>query len=272
MGEVECMRCGKFFRYKCHLARHHERKTLCAKKVPTGRRNECACRHCGLIFSSRQGAYRHEQKNCPAKAEQETEVLQEMADLRLELADLRNMLSKKSAAGGSVVVHNKIGCTIDASTTNVINVNVFGNEDLKHIGPSEIKALLDGVLMLTTDPERGAIQALTEATMMICSDPKRPINLTCYVPNKKHNAVRVRDADGGWVLRPFMSVKTPLIARAAGLLFDNQPFEDAAKYGDIMKALRAEEQKKSATDSDKCVRGILERNKELVTQAFGHVP
>ena len=53
------------------------------------------------------------------------------------------------------------------------------------------------------------------------------------------------------------------------MLFDKQPFEDAAQYGDLMKALRDNEE---ALTQGKAISAVLIRNKALLEAALGALP
>ena len=158
--------------------------------------------------------------------------------------------------------------TINNGVMQQITINVFGQEDTKHIGRQTIKDLLDNVLSGTQDPAQGAIAALLKTAMLIYSDADHPENLTCYLPNNKKDDVLVHGA-AGWEVQPYTVVLPPMATRSVDTLFDNQPFVDADKYGDLMKALAENEQ---AYKEGKEMRTILVRNKDLLKQVLGALP
>ena len=158
--------------------------------------------------------------------------------------------------------------TINNGVMQQITINVFGQENTKHIGRQTIKDLLDNVLKGTQDPAQGAIAALLKAAMLIYSDADHPENLTCYLPNNKKDDVLVHGA-AGWEVQPYTVVLPPMATRSVDTLFDNQPFVDADKYGDLMKALAENER---AYKEGKEMRTILVRNKDLLKQVLGSLP
>jgi hypothetical protein len=158
---------------------------------------------------------------------------------------------------------------VNAPLVQTIVINSFGREDTAHIGPSQIKALLDDVLKTTTDPRQGACQALQRAAIMLYSDPEYPANLTCYTPNKKEGGVRVKNESGVWELRPYAAVNPPLVTKTTSLLFANQPFDNADRYTNIMKALRDDEK---IYVKGKEMQEVFVRNKEILRAVYGGLP
>lgn len=149
-----------------------------------------------------------------------------------------------------------------------ININVFGSESIAHIDRPTIKALLDDVLKDAPDPAQGAIAAFLGAAMLIYSDPAHPENLTCYLPNNKNNDVLVH-GKAGWAVQPYTVVLPPMAMKSLDALFVNQPFENADRYGDLMKALGDNER---AYREGKEMRTVLVRNKGLLQKALGALP
>jgi len=136
--------------------------------------------------------------------------------------------------------------------TNVVNVvgdvriNVFGGEQMSHLGADRARAVL-------------------EAAMLIYSDPDHPENITCYIPNQKQDQALVHISRGGgapqWEVQPCPLVLSPMATTAMDLLFSKQPFEDHDRYGRLMQELRAAEP--YLANGEK-LRPILIRNKSLL--------
>jgi hypothetical protein len=230
---------------------------------------------CNRTFTTQSALSRHTKHRCKA-GQAPAAPVKSQADLAREIEEMRETVAELRAtcAGGSVQnIINNSQQVISLPTTNVY-INIFGREDIGHIGPPQIQELLDHVLETTNDPSDGAMKAVTRAAMMICGDPAHPANLTCYVPNRRAaDAVRVKSASGDWVTRSLADVNVPLVQRAASLLFTNQPFENAGKYGDLLKALRDHENNQTVVEkTKKDIRNVLLRNKDLVKQAFGAAP
>ena len=150
----------------------------------------------------------------------------------------------------------------------VAQINLFGREDLTHIDRPKIRQILDDVLSSTSDPSAGAVTAFLRAAMLIYSDPHHPENITCYLPNNKKDDVLVH-GEAGWEVQPYTVVLPPMAMRSVDALFDNQPFEDCEKYGELMQALRTNEEAYKAGEKMKTV---LVRNKALLERALGSLP
>ena len=144
-----------------------------------------------------------------------------------------------------------------------VHINVFGEEATSHIGRGKVKAMLDTILGRMKDPSQAALQALLETALMIYSDPDRPENITCYLPARSGSEALVHVGGSGgesWAVRPVHLVLTPMVQRCLDTIVHNQPFDDAKRYGDLMKALVANEQ--SYNEGGK-LKAVLVRNKEL---------
>ena len=152
-----------------------------------------------------------------------------------------------------------------------VSINVFGQEKHPHIDKRAIKCLMDTTLTEVggvVDSRSSALAVLLKTATLIYSDPEHPENLTCYLPNKKHEDVLVHGA-GGWEIQPLKMVLPPMATRGLDVLFENQPFEDAEKYGDLMVALRDNEE---AFKNNKEMRTILVRNRALLERVLGSLP
>jgi hypothetical protein len=276
MNAVQCGVCGKGFKYPCHLKRHKERKKTCKPNVVAKERQTTpnTCHTCGKTFKGRQGLHQHKLRCKNQEAEDvdvegitglETKVEKMIA----ELSKLCIAIGRPVAPPQTVTNQQIIAGHLHTAPVYNLHINVFGREDTSHIGPSKIQALLDDVLETTDDPASGAQQALVKATMLICSDAEHMANVTCYVPNKKEDNVRVKTESGRWELHPSSTIVPPLITMATNLLFQNQPFTNASKYGDLLKALRDGGPNSS---DQRGVLSVLVRNKDLIIQELGALP
>jgi hypothetical protein len=293
MGDRTCPRCGKVFRYPCHMRSHlANRKTPCTTIVDIDQlpaddqKKQFSCKFCYRRFSSEQSMWRHVREFCKVMGSAEgmdklyEHTLKQQLDAERQRGDrlearldqlMCTVLSQQAPPGGTVqqqvaqsIVNEGNACKNVIS----ISVNAFGRESTNHIGQPEIKALLDDVLRATPDPAQAAITAFLKTAMLIYSDPARPENLTCYLPNSKTDNVLVH-GDAGWEVKPYTVVMPPMAKRSVDTLFDNQPFVDADKYGDLMVAVRENEQ---AYKEGKQMRTVLVRNKDLLQKALGALP
>ena len=193
-----------------------------------------------------------------------------MAALTLQVQALLAAKTQDAAPAQAAVptVVNNTQVTTIVNAPVQITINVFGGEKIAHIGQPQVRALLDAILQSSQSPLDAATQALIRAATLIYSDPDHPENLTCYIPNKKRDEVMVHGSTG-WEIQSGKVVLPPMATRSCDMLFNKQPFEDAARYGDLMKALRDNEE---ALTQGKAISAVLIRNKALLEAALGALP
>ena len=274
----QCDKCGKSFAYPCRLRDHLRRKTPCTAVVEShelsleDQAKDHACRFCGHRFASPQGVSQHLKKFCKIAGSAEgmeklynhtlkKQLLQQQAQIdaltsqvqALTLPDAPPMVAQQAAT----IINGPVTATV----TNHVTINMFGGEKIDHIERCNVRELLDKTLATGQSPLDSALQALIRAAALIYSDPSHPENLTCYIPNKKNDEVMIH-GDAGWEVQPCQVVLPPMAMRSCNLLFNKQPFEDAEPYGDLMIALRDNEE---AFKKGKQMRTILVRNKDLIS-------
>lgn len=297
MADRTCDECGKTFGAPYLLKRHRRRKTPCSPivdrdQLPLEERSKpFACRFCNRRFSQTSNLYSHMKHNCQIagsetgmqllyehtlKKQLEQQIQKnEAQEARLRLLEERlSRVSMAQPAGGRrppplANSHLSIGTINQANTfNNTININFFGGEDTSHVTPQNIRALLDGITQSHKSSMQAALSALLETATMIYSDPSHPENLTCYLPNKTKDDVMVH-REAGWEIQPYSLVLPPMVSKSIETLFANQPFENAERYGDLMIALRDNEE---AFQKGKQMRTILVRSKSLLERALGALP
>ena len=110
---MECVRCEKEFKTKQDLNRHLNRKIKCD--------NIISCEDCKKIFKTKQLLKQHKNNKKSCK-EELLEAKIEILELKLELANLK-----------STIINNNT-TNINSNNTTINNtINIFGNEDLRHI-------------------------------------------------------------------------------------------------------------------------------------------
>ena len=299
MSDRTCLKCGKAFKAPCHLKRHMQRKTPCAPIVDhhelsaTEQAKPFPCRFCGHRFASQPSLGQHMRKNCrivgsaegmeklyehtlqrqlDEERKRRIEQSTETAELKGQVAELTALLKRQLAIVGPHVaqtagtINNAPSYSVTAN--NNITINLFGGEQIQHIGTREVRAVLDKTLLSKQSPLDAALQALVRTATLIYSDLEHPENLTCYIPNKKTDDVMVH-GDAGWEIQSCQLILPPMATRGYDILFDKQPFEDSARYGDLMKALRDNEE---AFSQGRQMRTVLVRNKDLLEKALGTLP
>lgn len=281
MADRTCKTCNKQFQSPSHLRRHEGRKTPCAQIITpdihqvVDAQKPHACKFCGRRYTQSSGLSRHTKGRCKIAGTREgMQALYEHTLVR-HLADSAAL---KSAEDRITALETQLehlhhapalppSYTLIGTQNNNITINTFGRENCEHISRSTIKTMLDDVMCKLKNPAEGAAVALVEAAMMIYSDRTHPENTTCYLPNAKQDKAMVHEATG-WGIRPYGIVAPSMAQRVCDLLFDLQPFTDADKYGELMRALRDNE---DAYKSGKELRDVLIRNKSIITAAHAEM-
>jgi hypothetical protein len=238
------------------------------------------------------------QKKATDQAEAPKAVPRSTKDLEAELSELKEMMRQILAnqTAGTTTLHHPAETTVTAALTggvaiqgdnntinqihNNIQINVFGQERVDHIGARQIYELLLNARN-ATEP---AVQALLETALVIFSDPEHPENLTCYLPNKKTQDALIHGKTG-WQIQPVELVLDPMMKRSFDVIFQKQPFggeeglpenPDIKGCGEVLKQLmRLEEdahQSKRASGPNGPLRSVLVRNKDELSRALGGAP
>lgn len=297
MSDRTCPKCGKVFDFPSRLNKHLTRKTPCAPAARLARKHVCPV--CAREFAAAKTLYRHQRSPClpdsppvlpvnvltlsgdvagsaageggDVRGVAQTIKEEIMAELVSQIARSLPLAAAPPAPALSQVnshsiVQNHIGAV--HNTVN-ITVNLFGSEDTSHITADDVRKLLDETLSEPGEAADQAIRALVRTAMLVYSDPDHPENLTCYIPNKRESSSAMVHGEKGWALQPCQIVYPRMAYTAVDLLFKNQPFENAVRYGDVMKALRANEQ---AYTAGRELHPIVVRNKDLLERALGALP
>lgn len=277
----KCARCEKEFQSPSHLRRHEQRKTPCAliiesHELPQDLQEKMfGCKFCGRRYASQPGLSRH-LKTCRIAGTDEgmqllyTHTLKKRAEAAEARATEAEAVAARCLASLSSDINVVIGNQTNIAQQNItVTINAFNNEAIMHIGPAQIKEVLDRAL--TDQPEnsvQAAMNAMMRAAMLIYSDPEHPENLTCFLPNKKKDEAMVYVDRGGkkrWEIQSCNMVIPPMATKTLSTLFTYQPFENADHYGELMLALANNEK---AYKDGREMRTILVRNKQLLEQVL----
>jgi len=301
MADRTCNLCGKEFTKPFWLRKHFERKTSCAliiskedlpqEVLDDPDLEQKLCRFCGRVFSNYTSMRRHVRGSCniaPNKkngnsgmeilyehtARRQQAQIDEIREQNIEMLGMvRELVSRTgpvSQIGGDVVAiqipgnANKVAVV---NTKKVVNINVFGNEDMSHATSERIKAILDEAL-LAPGLAKAAQIAILKTAMLVFSDPEYPENHTCYLPNAKSNNVMVH-SQNGWEIKPASLVLQPMAQKSVDCLFDKQPYTGADIYGPLLKEIADNEVKYTSGAS---LRPILVRNKSLLSTSLRVLP
>ena len=304
-----CPSCRKEFRAPSYLRAHQSRKTPCAPILETDDLStevlndpyldQKKCRFCGRVFSSYTAMRRHVRQSCKIAPNEKNgdegmEKLYEHTISRMraqqdQIASLEALVQRQSemmktlmpappaeparVAGGEVAIlaHDSQVAVDNRHTT--VNINVFGREEVSHVDPDRIRAILTDSLAVAALPA-AAQRAILQTAMLVYSDPDHPENLTCFLPNKKTDdaLVHMSRADGttGWEVQPVLLVLPAMATRSVDTLFDKQPFEDADAFEPLMVELRDKEAQYTKGGGD--LRPVLVRNKDLLSRALKELP
>jgi len=207
-----------------------------------------------------------------SQAKQIEQLQEQMSNMRTFMTAQAGTTSSQPVVTTNVTLGNTNAVIAQQTTYNApvshhhtYNINVFGSEQLPHIDRQVVKAIMDTAMGASQSPTNAAH---CETPGHVYSDPDHPENLTCYLPNKKHDTVMVH-GESGWEVQPMQLVVPPMATKCCDVLFMNQPFEHAERYGDLMTALRYNE---NAFKDNREMRTVLVRNKILLEQALGTLP
>lgn len=274
MADRTCQRCCKVFPYPSRLAKHLNNKYPCKEAASANALVSAppihGCPRCGKQFTSVQSVYRHRREVCdlsssPPEINLATVKREIVEELRAELRS--HMMRDGLHIVQNGTVQNNIG-VVQHNTINV-TMHLFGHEDTSHITKDTVKRVLDESLSDSDTAVEQALGALVRAAMLVYSDPAHPENITCYIPNKKQDSrAMVRDRTG-WSLWPCRVVYPRMATTVVDLLFQKQPFEDAERYGELMRALRDSE---TAYSNGHRLAPIVVSNKELLRRVLGTLP
>lgn len=277
-----CEKCGKTFAKRAWLDRHRARKTPCdsilePENLPEAVRNDPQlekkkCRFCGRVFSSYDVMRRHVRNFCRIAPNQrngeEGVIILYEHTLRKQQAQIDQLMTLvRQSPPAEVSIQAADHAQVAVDNRKFVTINVFGQEDLSHLTPAKIKAILDEALK-KPNLHAAILDALLRAGLLIYSDSGRPENATCLLLNKKTDTALVHSADG-WAVQPAKILLGPMATKSADIIFDLQPFEDPVPYGPILSELRDRESEYTA-EAD--MRAILIRNKDLARQIHGAVP
>jgi hypothetical protein len=255
------------------------------------------CRFCGRVFTSYTSMRRHVRNSCKIapnmkngdagmgllyqhtidRQQQQIEALAtQNAAMAVRQDEMMNMVLQLVGQKGSTQVvgevavqipgdHNHVAVAVDNSKN--ITINVFGQEGVDHATMERIKAILDKSLEIATLPE-AARAAVLQTAQLIYSDPAHPENFTCFLPNKKTNDALVHGVSG-WEVQPVSLILPPMTKKSVDTLFDQQPYDNAEAYGDLMKELAMAEAKHADIGD---MRPLLVRNKAALAAVLGVAP
>lgn len=298
MSDRTCEKCGAVFAAPCRLRRHMQRKTPCAPIAKTHdlpvaeQKRPMVCKFCNHRFTSRQGLSYHMRHTCKIAGSESgmqklyEHTLQEMKKMQRRIDKLEadalavaQMSDVTPASRGGVAAVHNLTTAEGGLTQNILHadhvhnhnnltINIFGSEDVSYLGQSEIRAILDKALRLSPkDPMKAAKHALTEIGYSVYSNPEHPENITCYVPNKKHEHVLVHTG-ARWELRSSSEVTPEMYARSMNIMFVKQPFEDSDRYAPLMLEARdREHDPKFAGELHRGYRALLVENKSKLRKA-----
>jgi hypothetical protein len=308
-ADRRCIRCCAIFTKPFYLRRHLARKTSCAPILEEADLSEEVledpdlakkrCRFCGRVYSSYTSMRRHVRTSCRIAPNEKNgdagmEVLYEhtvrrqearIAALEAQNAEMLALMKQLAAPGGGasgVLGPGPSTATIQAGEVGIVAtdhavvavdnskkivINVFGQEGLGHVTAERIRSILDEALRAAALPAAAAAAVLKTA-MAVFSDSEYPENLTCFLPNKKTNDALVH-AEGGWDVQPTQLVLALMAQTSTDVLFEKQPYENAAAYAALMKKL-AENEARYAAGAE--LRPLLVRNKALLARALEALP
>ena len=180
-------------------------------KKPQKTPNEPICIYCSRTYSKMCHLRRHE-KTCKKKHEMLSEN-EEIYEMKKQIEELQNFKIQTQNNTTNNTTNNN--CNNNITNNNTININNYGNENLKHLRGRDFAKLLDGIY--------SAVPKLIEK---IHFDPKHPENQNIKYTNQKSPYLKIMK-DDKW---QFVNKKHELLE-----LIDNKCFMLKEKYYAILE-------------------------------------
>ncbi len=142
------------------------------------------CKYCNKIFTRSTGLKKH-LNICKIKKENDILIIKQnekIIKMEEKINSLENQINDKNIINnkGTINNNNSNNNITNNTTNNTININNYGNEDLKHLRNKDFAKLLDGIY--------NAVPKLIEK---IHFDPKHPENQNIKYTNKRSPYLKV---------------------------------------------------------------------------------
>ena len=243
MVEYLCHRCGYNTNRKCNIIHHLNRKKMCkpilgdisiedikkhynleiknmnpneSKMNPNERNKEYVCSHCDNYYSTNSNMRKH-LKICKIKIENDKKDLAKDNEIK----ELKEMVEKLIVnSGGNTITNNNTNNNSNNNTNsnntihNTININNYGEEDIKYITS-------DYILNLLKFKPAKAIPELIKHTHF---NDEYPENQNIKITNKKGPHIKVMK-NNKWELQNKEETITDLIDRQQ-LHLNNEEMEE----------------------------------------------
>ena len=230
MVNYDCQRCGYSTNHKSVFKKHLLRKNLCeiifeevdrydlllmnkfvkeaekykpvnkCKPIVTGdvSPNIHFCIHCGKEFKSRQGKYKHTKYYCKAKKEDvDKDIL--IKELKERNEELKNMIEKLINSKTNINEGTINNASRDINTTNNIQINNYGSENIDYITDKVFKKLL-----------LKPMSAITRLIELKHFHPKHPENHNVKITNIHDKYAKIYQ-DKKWLIKHKKDVVEELV-------------------------------------------------------------
>jgi hypothetical protein len=226
---LSCERCGYTTSRKSDILKHFRRRVPCepeySNKAPSElldcfQRNldgtTCQC-PCGKHFKSVASRRHHMSHHCHLRVTQAdsngptvtvTELNQQLAELRMQVKSMKELIANGSGNNNTINSHNNIGQQIN----NIVTINAFGRESTEHLTPQFIEQCV-------RRRDVGLIQLLKELHF----NQEVPENHNIKIASLKRGEMQVYDGER-WSYRPQDRVVSDMISTGHGIMQDH--FDD----------------------------------------------
>lgn len=232
---MECNRCGYKTERKGDLVKHLRKVNICSPNISDLDRNiqlselcgkvvkdvHFVCEFCDQKFNNKSNMYRH-RKICKKKDIDNVDNLkEEMNNLKQELERVKHQVNNQSCQTNINNVNNNI-------TTNNIQINSFGQENLDHLP----KDFLTSCFMMKNIP------SLIEN---IYFDEECPENHNVKLRSSKNKTANIYD-DGKWKVRPVDRIIDEMVNKGQTILskhykFNKECVEEEMSEDEIMEVI-----------------------------------
>jgi len=157
------------------------------------------CTHCGKKFTSRQGKYKHVKYYCKKKEELDKDVIiQELRESNQELKIMIEQLINKNLNINNGTINNN-NAKGDINTTNNIQINNYGSENIDYITDTVFKKLL-----------QKPMSAITRLIELKHFHPKHPENHNVKITNIHDKYAKIYQ-DKKWLIKHKKDVLEDLV-------------------------------------------------------------
>ena len=120
-----------------------------------------------------------------------------------------------------------------------VELNIFGMDQVDHIGPGEVRAIMGVSTIMEKTAEASAKKALLAVLWGVYNNPECPENSTCFICSAYPQTIKTSDilvhGAEGWKILSFQNAGRAMIEKGLDVLFArmNQPSKVIPEWEDL---------------------------------------